>query len=89
MAEHTELPWHYNWVKNSLRGPDGVEITFTTYHISRANIVFLLRAVNSHDDLLRELRWIANEGKPGGCAAACGDVARAAIKKATDKLTQS
>lgn len=34
-------------------------------------------------DLLEALEAISREGQPGGCATACGDIARAAYAKAT------
>ena len=90
MSEHTPTPWHPGEDDAYVWGPDG---EFVAECEDEANAEHIVRAMNSHEDLLRELQecaWVAHDATCAtwGAAqfAACPSgrctKARAAIAKA-------
>lgn len=85
---HSLLPWHIEELPATIRirgAGDECVMESNQYRVHRkADTEFIVRACNSHDDLLAALKgsldWLASY--PGGNANAAYLVARAAVDKA-------
>lgn len=69
-AKHTPTPWTLNAEREKIEDADGEFVTrlsLSRYHddrtdpIAEANAAFIVRCVNAHDDLVRELREAREE----------------------------